>query len=762
MMPAGRTFSTTLLSRQLLGVQPGLICLVLSGLGMMLSPAVAQRSEAPAGNQFELIVPGDEEDSSRAVFDGRSLLIQDSRGRKFEYVRAPQFDTPDGEFSGWFSPAARQAIRWPANNRGSMLIGDATGNQWKQSQMRIVPVQRAARPVTPLPPAPGIGPRGNEAVIPRRLPERPATDLFPGMDRDRNRSNTGAANRRRARRHRSMELYPTVVESNRGQLAAGFIDSEGKLQLVQGESDRWRSVPRVWQGQLEPGGVLRAVPDAISRGNAAFCTIDSRGDLLLIRLDGTADYLTDNGHFVPGGDLQIAGLRQPWIVTIDSSGVLVAVDLQTGREQVIDDFRTDQRGGELRPQPRDSDRISDLFRSRDNRNQPGDRSPAAPLRSANRRGNALPAGGQPSRGAVPGGPLAVPHAATGERHGLDVFLVNRAGELVQYERVRGGWAAPQLVARGFVPGTSVSAVSLALPGAGAGNDGLAVVAADVEGTIRLLTSEGRGWRSAPAPRDVFPALSSLELVNGPRGLWLSGVPRSGDWMVWELSNGRRWLPHVIASGFPAGAPVAFLPDALTGLCVDLTGRLVAGYQNRSGWDAVLCRPGFDNSPRLTRRSIVAGGGGGLPPAQITFSNPSNETLLVRLYDRVQGQQVAQLRLPARGSATRLLERDGGTVLEEVWLVPGPGGQLVEEVHRHTLPGRIRYDVVVFADRTTYQYIDRRKDKPEGALEDFSINSLVSLGAFPLPAGRGLQDGDRIDVPYEAAIRDNPGAPVLFP
>ena len=145
-----------------------------------------------------------------------------------------------------------------------------------------------------------------------------------------------------------------------------------------------------------------------------------------------------------------------------------------------------------------------------------------------------------------------------------------------------------------------------------------------------------------------------------------------------------------------------------------------------------------------------------------FDNPSAEAIIVRLYDRDQGQQVAELNIPAGGAVSRVLERDGGQVLEEVWLIPGPGGQLVEDVHRHTLPARIRYDVVVFADRTTYQYIDRRQRKPAGALPDFSLNSLVSLGAFPLPAGRGLQQGDRINVPREAALRENPGAPVLFP
>lgn len=104
------------------------------------------------------------------------------------------------------------------------------------------------------------------------------------------------------------------------------------------------------------------------------------------------------------------------------------------------------------------------------------------------------------------------------------------------------------------------------------------------------------------------------------------------------------------------------------------------------------------------------------------------------------------------------DRDAGGTLQEVYLVPGPGGP-VEQVREFPLPPQKFYDVLVYSNRVTYQYIDRRKKK--GPVPDFNESSLVSIGAFPLPPGLDLPNGTRLDVYGIATATRNPGAAAVL-
>jgi hypothetical protein len=110
----------------------------------------------------------------------------------------------------------------------------------------------------------------------------------------------------------------------------------------------------------------------------------------------------------------------------------------------------------------------------------------------------------------------------------------------------------------------------------------------------------------------------------------------------------------------------------------------------------------------------------------------------------------------------MLERDAGAVLEEVYLAPGPAGTLIERTETLPLPPRPRYSLVAWSDKVTYQYIDRRKNKPKGAPADFDRRSQVSLTVISVPPGDLLEEGDQFDILRLAKELKNPGAVRWFP
>lgn len=149
----------------------------------------------------------------------------------------------------------------------------------------------------------------------------------------------------------------------------------------------------------------------------------------------------------------------------------------------------------------------------------------------------------------------------------------------------------------------------------------------------------------------------------------------------------------------------------------------------------------------------------LEAVDVTLDNPGKETIVARVY---------HLRSPGRGTEHKLkpgqavdlvFDRDSGGVLRQTYEIRRFGG-LVERRNVDTpIPPKSLYTVVVFAERTTYKYIDRTGKS--GGLPNFDSASLVSLGVISLPPGDALASGAVLDLPQEAAARRNPGAAAAF-
>ena len=135
---------------------------------------------------------------------------------------------------------------------------------------------------------------------------------------------------------------------------------------------------------------------------------------------------------------------------------------------------------------------------------------------------------------------------------------------------------------------------------------------------------------------------------------------------------------------------------------------VAATRRANAWELTLVVPGADHVPRLVRRTTR--GVQVLPPAKVIFENRSDEDIVYRIDDLADPQACVERRLSVGATAIETLPRDSGAVLEEVYAVPLPDGTWVEEVNRLDLNPQPRQTVTVFSERTTYRYIDRRKDK----------------------------------------------------
>ena len=118
-----------------------------------------------------------------------------------------------------------------------------------------------------------------------------------------------------------------------------------------------------------------------------------------------------------------------------------------------------------------------------------------------------------------------------------------------------------------------------------------------------------------------------------------------------------------------------------------------------------------------------------------------------------------MKIPAGAAVEQKIDRDSGATLEEVYLVPGPLGSVIEKVFQYPLPPVKLYDVVVYADRVQSVYFDRTTNK--GPVPDEVQKSLTSLGVFPILPGNQTRNADEIDVFRAAALQSNPGAVRLF-
>jgi hypothetical protein len=168
-------------------------------------------------------------------------------------------------------------------------------------------------------------------------------------------------------------------------------------------------------------------------------------------------------------------------------------------------------------------------------------------------------------------------------------------------------------------------------------------------------------------------------------------------------------------------------------------------------------PGFAFAPQLVSRSVVPNPA--LTPANIELVNSHSEPLVLKIADRRSPGRPKELTVAPGKSEEVRIDRDAGAVLKEVYLVPGPLGTLVEQVHQYPLPPKIYYDIVVYENRVTSVFFDRTKNRT--SKPDSVQRSLVSLGVFPLPPGELMREGERVDAYQEAKHQENPGAAAWF-
>lgn len=337
--------------------------------------------------------------------------------------------------------------------------------------------------------------------------------------------------------------------------------------------------------------------------------------------------------------------------------------------------------------------------------------------------------------------------------GDELYLIGPSGTLHRYARSAGGnWSGPEAVARGFRSGSYVAAIHTPVPG---GSPTTFVSAVDSRGRLRVLTSRARGWLDEDVRGVVLPVGSPVGVAYDG-GLSLSAIHSDGRWRQWQRSGGL-WQDYVIADGFLEGAPILYDSYGPRAFAIDRRGRLNAARYAGGRWRCALCMPGFAFAPQLVSRSVIPNPA--LTPANIELVNSHSDPLVLKIADRRSPRKPTELNIGPGESGKIRIDRDAGAVLKEVYLVPGPLGTLVEQVHQYPLPPKSYYDVVVYDNRVTSVFFDRTKNRT--SKPDSVQRSLVSLGVFPLPPGELLREGDRVDAYQEAKHQDNPGAAAVL-
>ncbi len=650
----------------------GLVVVILAGL---LEPLAAQ-------DLYRLQVPGRNDLTSQASLSGQQLVITDSQNQTFTYQRVRQLDSPDGNYAGFYSQAAGQAIRWPINGGNNMLIGDANGRNWRQSRQQIQPMRQA------VPQQPNI-------VTTRKPIFNPNVPNPLGNPLENRPGNAGNQNQRRY----DGPMQVAYASAGNQTLDVGFIGKGGDLQLFRGYRDSWkpRQLPNVNQvnsARLLPGAPLALVSRQGQQHPSAF-TVNSQGRLLEISGSGEVRPIANTLQFAPRSSLHVqAGNQGPEGFAVDAQGRLWDLDLANGQHHLID-----QQAGRFSP-------------------------------------------------GVPIATVVSPNNSGGQN---DLFLVDQQGQVLQYTRGPGQWNQPRTVAAGFPPGAPIAATTISI----GGQLQFRLAGVDARGNVQTLGQTRGRWQAFPIREVTMPPGSPLVFTTRGSQLSLSGVGPGGVWNHWAYHSGQ-WNQSTLSRGFLAGSPVVADPLSQTVFGVDATGRLLAnGYWDQA-WHPHLLIPGLDYAPTLVRRRIVPNRG--LAPATVFFDNPSPEELVVQMVDQSRPGAPIQFNIPPNGSTAQQIRRDGGGTLEEVYLVPGPFGELIESVDSFPLPPQPGPTVVAWSKRVTYRYIDK---KHVSVLPDFDLKTHVSLGVFDLPPGEFLRTGDRFDVFREAASRQNPGAAQYF-
>ena len=603
----------------------------------LISPLLAQE-------QYELVVPGRPELTSRATLEGARLMVTDATGSTYNYDRHVAFDTVDGELIGFRSLTAGTSLRWPVLGAGSMWLGDLGGTMWKRSQQTVNRVGAA----------PGPGLPGGSPI------------LGPG----------GVA----------------CLTGTGGSWAA-HIGSDGRLRCFYGGAGKWKHRELPLTAPLIPGAplALYSTPGALP----GILTVGPSGRMMSVIDGARLTPLVGTVTFPPGAHVEymVIGPRGH-AFSIDVQGRLWDIDVETRTAQMI----------------------------------------------------------EPAIGAFPpGAPLAVLMDGTIPV----VTAVNNASVMVAYGRTGSGWV-PATVGAGFTPGTHIASTRLVI----GSTPSIQVAAVNWAGQLQLWSNASTGWVVSVIPTVLLSPGSPVEIGNAVFGPLLTAIAADGVWHTWTFDPVTGWKDVSIGPGYTMGAPMALLPGDGTLFTVDGMGRLVIASPLSTGWGVSFGLPSISYTPQLLSRRVVPNQA--LSPAEVGLVNSSNDDLIIQIVDQFQPRQPEELKIPARGQAVRSLARDAGSTIEETYLVPGPLGTLIERTERHPVPPQQRYTLVAWSDKVTYQYIDNRRNRPQGAVPSFDLKTHVSLGVIPVPPGPLLREGESLDIPTIAKQTNNPGAARYFP
>ncbi len=482
---------------------------------------------------------------------------------------------------------------------------------------------------------------------------------------------------------------------------AGYIAPDGKLILFDGGAAGWTPRAVLFPHTLVPGGPIALLPQAPGAVWPTVITVGPANKLIRIVNGGMPQVLLPAQSFPIGAQLD---------------------PVQNGPHSLV--FAVDG-GGDLwcvDPETTVGHRVN------------------SPMES-------FPFGCSVS--AVSAGPL------------YHVFAVDYFGTLHYFFGSGGSWSSVA-IAGGLLPGACVAAdvFPLGLPP----ELRLNVATIDPSGNLIFLSKlTGLPW----SPPSVIAAGQSpgtpLEFGHSPFGPMISTISSGGNWNVWIYEAMTGWGSHLVGSGFLLGAPIACAPAVGTFFTIDPLGRLVCANWSGSAWTTGYAMPQLAYTPQLVSRQLVPNPP--LPPARVILINSGSDPLIVQIVDLFDPRQPPEEKIPAGETLEISLARESGGTLEEVFLIPGPGGVLIEQTASHPIPPEQRFTLALWSDRETYKVLpfkDARKGTPKSVTEGFSRRSQVSLGVIPVAPGELLRDGEQLDLVQIAKRLKNPGAVVHFP
>ncbi|MFO0868609.1 MAG: hypothetical protein U0935_06630 [Pirellulales bacterium] len=467
-----------------------LVCLV---IGAMLERDGGAHA-APPEVSFSLEVPGQPRLSSTAILAGVELTIVDPNGQRHVYTRRPELDTDDGQYRAYYSATARRYLRWPADHRGKMLLGNRSGDrlEWSPSRMEIRP---SGRP-------------------PFTEPARPDGDRegLAGAD--------DAA---------APEGGPLAVLSGGADSATlARVDGRGRLEVYALVGDEWQP----WRGgerlPLPPaaGVTLTRVAGEASPQVWAFDTAGRLGSLSANGRWRTSSAPPD-ARFLPGS--RLTAVTSPTglaIVAVDDGGRLWSVDVESGDWQVLE-----EREGLLVP----GSAVQALSGS----------DPRVVL--VDRRGHLLEyhVGARSARGPqriasrlMPGSSVAVCDASDGGSTGeWQLAAIDAAGRLGIWTADRRSWHARVVRGLELAPGTPLSLVQ---------RNGQTLVSA--------IRPDGiwASWEVTDDQAQLEPILAGFwgggPVAEVSSGLFWCAVDRAGRLAVTRRRQAR-WETRLLGSSF---------------------------------------------------------------------------------------------------------------------------------------------------------------------------------------------------------------------